>query len=369
MAVSGKIPKFAAERMCFQSIGAPRLHNNNSNYAKQGTLVLTNKNKTIMKKIFTLISVALCAISVNAQKESYQPFDGGALKTEYTSATPDANGNLVVDIQATTNMKLNVMSSRNPEESNTANLNNTNWDAWSDANFSYDGGPGDLQDGVTFPTLRGTGTPCISFAGKQKYTDGEPQGVYHPNFNDGVDGGANGWIYYNPESPAIPASGLYYKFTPSVGGKLKVGLWVNKGTRYTYVVSESSDNTIANVTYTAEGYINGQNVEVEPGVNKKKFLSAEDMTAISPTPYLIGAGNQPAWVYVTFNVEAGKSYYCFNHSSQAGFWGYEFTPAGSDGISNVKAEQNTNAAIYNLAGQKVSKDYKGVKVQNGKKFM
>ena len=322
-----------------------------------------------MKKIFTLISVALVAMSVNAQTESYQPYENGALKSDYTSATADANGNLVVDIQASTSMKLTVVSSCDPEETTTAGLDNTNWDNWKNPGFSYDGGPGDLQDGVTFPTLRGTGTPAVSFVGKQKYTDGDPQGVYHPNFNDGVDGGANGWNYYNPEAPSLPFHGLYYKFTPSVAGKLKVGLWVNKGTRYTYVISESADNTVANVEYTAEGFINGQNIEVE-GANKKKFLSVEEMAAISPTPYLIGAGNQPAWVYVTFNVEADKSYYCFNHSSQAGFWGYEFTPESPSAVEAIIATKadNPNAPIYNLAGQQVTKSYKGVVIQNGKKF-
>jgi len=322
-----------------------------------------------MKKIFTLISMALVAMSVNAQTESYQPYEGGALKSDYTAATADANGNLVVDIQATTNMKLTVVSSRNPESTKTPNLTNTNWDLWKDANFSYDAGPNDLQDGATFPTLRGSGTPAISFVGKQNYKDGVATGEYHPNYNDGVDGGPTGWSYYNPESPTIPFSGLYYKFTPSVNGTLKVGLWVNKGTRYTYVVSEASDNTVANVTYTAEGYVNGQNIEVE-GANKKKYLSAEEMAAISPTPYLIGAGNQPSWIYIIFNVEAGKSYYCFNHSSQAGFWGYEFTPSGGTGISTVKAAaEDADAPVYNLAGQKVDKSFKGVVVKNGKKMI
>ena len=40
----------------------------------------------------------------------------------------------------------------------------------------------------------------------------------------------------------------------------------------------------------------------------------------------------------------------------------------SSGINTVKAEQSNDAPVYNLAGQQVTKDYKGVKVQNGKKF-
>ena len=42
-------------------------------------------------------------------------------------------------------------------------------------------------------------------------------------------------------------------------------------------------------------------------------------------------------------------------------------PAGIKEIHN--SEINENAPIYNLAGQRVSKDYKGVVIQNGKKFV
>ncbi len=38
-------------------------------------------------------------------------------------------------------------------------------------------------------------------------------------------------------------------------------------------------------------------------------------------------------------------------------------------IDTVQAAQNENAPMYNLAGQRVGKNYKGVVIQNGKKFM
>ena len=43
--------------------------------------------------------------------------------------------------------------------------------------------------------------------------------------------------------------------------------------------------------------------------------------------------------------------------------------AGSTGISIVKAQKTQNNVIYNLAGQKVGNDYKGIVIMNGKKFM
>ena len=46
------------------------------------------------------------------------------------------------------------------------------------------------------------------------------------------------------------------------------------------------------------------------------------------------------------------------------------TTTTSAGIETVRAiELNANAPIYNLAGQRVDKDYKGVVIQNGKKFI
>ena len=43
------------------------------------------------------------------------------------------------------------------------------------------------------------------------------------------------------------------------------------------------------------------------------------------------------------------------------------SPSGIAEISN--GSLNEEAPIYNLAGQRVSKEYKGVVIQNGKKFI
>ena len=49
-----------------------------------------------------------------------------------------------------------------------------------------------------------------------------------------------------------------------------------------------------------------------------------------------------------------------------------FVPAGeTDGINNVATNSNNtvSAVIVNLAGQRVSKDYKGLVIKNGKKVV
>ena len=133
---------------------------------------------------------------------------------------------------------------------------------------------------------------------------------------------------------------------------------------------------------------------------------------------MVDRGNQPFWGWITFDVEANESYYVFQTSSQIGFGGFTFgsdeyvaapegnmasefnngvaddkgevvtittanmtveavgssTPTditpdlGGSGISTVKAE-NANAVRYNMAGQKVNDSFKGIVIENGRKFM
>ena len=40
-----------------------------------------------------------------------------------------------------------------------------------------------------------------------------------------------------------------------------------------------------------------------------------------------------------------------------------------DGVSSVKADEQPNTATYNLAGQKVNAQYKGIVIRKGKKVM
>lgn len=52
------------------------------------------------------------------------------------------------------------------------------------------------------------------------------------------------------------------------------------------------------------------------------------------------------------------------------FYGFIFTTSGATGISDLTADKaDANAPVYNLAGQRVSKDTKGILIQNGKKFI
>ena len=47
----------------------------------------------------------------------------------------------------------------------------------------------------------------------------------------------------------------------------------------------------------------------------------------------------------------------------------QYDPSGATGIQSVQAENAANTVVYNLAGQKVSENYKGVVIKNGKKIV
>ncbi len=218
-----------------------------------------------------------------------------------------------------------------------------------------------LQDNVdgiepnNFFYVLGTGNPYVSMGYEEIMRDGEATGEYRATYVlYGPEDGTVGDKTYKNE---MPVSGLYYKFTPKVNGTVKVQVWSNKGNRNTLVVEESSKQPVA---YTAEGYINGQNEQKEATVNgetvtynAKKYLSAAEVQEIhdaakvvdgvDSAPYVIGAGNQAFWGYVTFAVEAGKTYWLFQDSSQIGFGGYEFTTEGGEG-----GEQEVTYDYYTL---------------------
>jgi hypothetical protein len=40
-----------------------------------------------------------------------------------------------------------------------------------------------------------------------------------------------------------------------------------------------------------------------------------------------------------------------------------------DGINEVKTTRSNSDVTYNMAGQRISKDYKGLVIRNGKKFI
>jgi hypothetical protein len=72
-----------------------------------------------------------------------------------------------------------------------------------------------------------------------------------------------------------------------------------------------------------------------------------------------------------FGLAGGKTYTFQKYSGTGNILisSIEITPVDVTGISTVKATAENNSVIYNIAGQKVSKDYKGLVIKNGKKMI
>lgn len=316
-----------------------------------------------MKKIFTLVSVALVALTMNAQESWYVNNEDGTLKSDYV-ANADASQASVVEF-STTNVKGTHVSGpvagyidakTTPLE---ADYDNT-WGNINKKDLSKDGSV------APFYYVQGKGNPVN--LDKVTWELVPESGLYRPYWED---------AYYQADGSAgLPKNGTYVTFTPSVNGTLKVAVWVNKGNREIFVVKGSDAKALTLGTdVVISGYINGQNNDVAEDSPLASYPAYQENIAIKGTEgsdaYVIGEGNQAAWAYLTFAATANETYYIFNKSTQIGFGGFEFTAGTDTGIAGVEVEEQNdpNAPVYNLAGQRVGKDAKGILIQNGKKFI
>lgn len=331
-----------------------------------------------MKKIFTLISMAFVAMSVNAQEPGLYPVKSVVWKSI----------------------------------------------TWKNGNNKKD------KDDNNMYFLMGTGNGYATLLAEYYYSEDKGEYGTRPEYT---------YIDYENGETGIPGYGLYYKFTPETSGSLKVCVWINKGgdNRKVFIVKASDGKPLTPfVDYTFDGYINGKNQE---GTSIPLYYNADEFKAWRDEqlggdgvqPYRLSTTGSAVWGWLTINVQAGESYFIYQQSSQLGFGGYEFngekyvacldmggtialntefasvvdengnatnvTDKGSvvafgtanmaveavggaepesveadfdgSGISVLNAELDTNAPAYNLAGQRVENGFKGMVIQNGKKFV
>ena len=314
-----------------------------------------------MKKIFTLVVVALSAISANAQTESWNVNNAdGTLKADYV-ANKDASAMSVVSF-STTNVTGTHTSGPvagyidGPTTPLKPNVDNT-WGGISKKALSSDGSV------PTFYYVQGKGNPVNldKVKWEEKVTDDVPTGEYRAYWNDS---------YYNPDGTAgLPKNGTYVTLKAATDGKMRVAVWINKGSRDVYIAKASDCKALRFGTEViASGYINNQNNDVEEGSPLKGYPKYQENIATKGTEgsdaYVIGAGNQPVWVYLTFIAKANETYYIFNKNTQIGFSGFEFTPGetslGINSISN--SVEKSVKGYYTLDGAKVNAPVNGITI-------
>lgn len=99
--------------------------------------------------------------------------------------------------------------------------------------------------------------------------------------------------------------------------------------------------------------------------------AANEAVTADGTQYVLAKGEEGLGWYEVENgsqIPAGKGYLVVSATNAKGF--YPVLDKTVTAINKVQnAEDNTNAPIFNLAGQRVGKSYKGVVIKNGKKLI
>ena len=97
----------------------------------------------------------------------------------------------------------------------------------------------------------------------------------------------------------------------------------------------------------------------------------DEFNGTGATPDEMKTNATDVYAAVGFNVKGGNSYLVWVEGSKIMLSGVSYYPGVSLGINGITVDgaDNANAPVYNLAGQRVSKDAKGILIQNGKKFI
>ena len=347
-----------------------------------------------MKKIFTLISMAFVAMSVNAQ-ETTQVFSVG--NGDFNTTDKAQGIQVKVGDKACANVV--ILSSPYPDneykfDSYDATTQTNVYDKtkpiapWSlEGDASSNTSIAAIQEGFT-SYLKGKGNPFITENFSWEYDEEKKQ-------NKLVDVNSTNTVF-TPGCGTLPVRGEYIKVTPIVAGTFTIGIRIPKGNHPFYVVDASTASAgytlLPNTSMTVKGYFNNNAWDgVKDGdtplplplnLEMPENYIIQQQTATSP----VGARNigQIFLGTVAFPVEAGKTYYIFSPKSQVDFYGVAYTydqaafeaadplptpevPTSIEAVKNVQPK--ADCAIYNLAGQKVDKSFKGIVLKNGKKMI
>lgn len=330
-----------------------------------------------MKKIFTLISVAVAAMSVQAQSIwKAADFDlSTAVESELSEGVYGGGTAEGPDTSIPLTIKTSTI---------TATVDGITMTGLSTPNSLS---KKDVEDGKTqvYWELKGKKADdenpndalitddCTPQFAQYLMPKGNP-GFQHWEFYElNSDGDEVFRVYdtfWEPGATAMPAKGAYYKFAATTSGSLRVAIYGNKNQNPTYIVDEATLTPLTPDKVQVSIYYQNTGFAYEGSVDEgtAKYFNVGPMAEDYVLQHTNGVTqNRPVLGYIDFDVEAGKTYWLFNPKSQIGIYGFYFA-SGTTGIANVKAELDSNVR-YNLAGQMVNENYKGVVIQNGRKFM
>lgn len=371
-----------------------------------------------MKKIFTLICLAMIAIGANAQNKVYKyciPADFDMKEFHKVIEAKDENGELMGTIEILSSPAKDQLYPYKKDETGEPILDSEGKpqfdeehpnEAWKfrvndpESNMSLTG----LEEGFGYCII-GYGNPVMS----------QDEGWV---FND--DKGEWRWqvsnpVYWTPGCGELPKQGEYIKITPKADGVITIGTFMNKGGgvngngHQLYIIDESTKadgyKVLGNDQVVIKGYfnnntrtfsVNKETATVDPDTGKITWTKVKDENGEDVKEYPWGetlpytmslANDYSVFAYmmdghlkrldqvflglVSFDVKKDVTYWMLNPTSQFGFYGFKLEVGASlASIESVKSfDEDPNAPTYNLAGQRVDENYHGVVIKNGKKFM
>lgn len=109
---------------------------------------------------------------------------------------------------------------------------------------------------------------------------------------------------------------------------------------------------------------------VRTGNNKEvKLFDKATFTALESTSSFTEDGSSNnRWTW-TWNIEAGHEYVLTEKGGTGRLSGFTYELGTSTGITSVENAVEADAATYNVAGQRVNANAKGLVIKNGKKYI
>ena len=145
-------------------------------------------------------------------------------------------------------------------------------------------------------------------------------------------------------------TGCAYKFETTKAGSLTVAVQLNASKGFHILDADFAE--VAPASYNLPAAKDGDSQEFTQNDKGENIVSAKSNGT------------------VTFSVAEGGTYYVLAAGTKMGFYGFKYVIGTSTGISDIQAPKSSkDGATFNLLGQKVANDAKGIVIKNGKKFI
>lgn len=183
--------------------------------------------------------------------------------------------------------------------------------------------------------------------------------------------------YYVWEGDAVAAMPLSYTLAMDWSAAVAEGL--TKTPMLKYTIPADADGYVNFAASDIATYINGSKfywpeqiiLGAESGVKKNGVGAIMFPVYADAGTYLVhAAGSKISTCGAVFTTEPVTELTLTGVDADNNPLSLALIGNGGSGISNITTDvENVNAPVYNLAGQRVSKDAKGILIQNGKKFI